>query len=51
MGDSNHKKDKQLLEIYMLLLEFDYKNKNVEVIEDYITFIEANTRYLNNEMI
>ena len=51
MGESNQKKDKQLLEIYMLLLEFDYKNKNIEVIEDYITFIEANTRYLNNEMI
>ena len=51
MGESNHKKDKQLLEIYMLLLEFDYKNKNIEIIEDYITFIEANTRYLNNEMI
>ena len=51
MGESNHKKDRQLLEIYMLLLEFDYKNKNVEVIEDYITFIEANTRYLDNDMI
>ena len=35
----------------MLLLEFDYKNKNAEVIEDYITFIEANTRYLDNDMI
>jgi len=51
MGESNHKKDRQLLEIYMLLLEFDYKNKNAEVIEDYITFIEANTRYLDNDMI
>ena len=51
MGEPNYKKDRQLLDIYMLLLEFDYKNKNVEVIEDYITFIEANTRYLDNDMI
>ena len=51
IGETNQKKDKQLLDIYMLLLEFDYKNKNIDVLEDYITFIEANTRYLNNEMI
>ena len=51
LGESNQKKDTQLLDIYMLLLEFDYKNKNLETIEDYITFIEANTRYLDNEMI
>ena len=51
MGESKFKKDKQLLDIYMLLLEFDYKNKNIETIEDYITFIEANTRYLSDEMI
>jgi hypothetical protein len=35
----------------MLLLEFDYKNKNIEAIEDYITFIEANTRYLDKDMV
>ena len=51
MGESSQKKDKQLLDIYMLLLELDYKNKNLETIEDYITFIEANTRYLSNDMI
>ena len=50
-GETNIKKDKQLLNIYMLLLEFDYKNKNMEAIEDYITFIEANTRYLDKDMI
>ena len=51
MGETQIKKDKQLLDIYMLLLEFDYKNKNLEAIEDYITFIEANTRYLDKDMI
>ena len=51
MGETNIKKDKQLLDIYMLLLEFDYKNKNIEAIEDYITFIEANTRYLDKDMV
>ena len=51
VGETQIKKDKQLLDIYMLLLEFDYKNKNLEVIEDYITFIEANTRYLDKDMI
>ena len=51
VGETQIKKDKQLLDIYMLLLEFDYKNKNLEAIEDYITFIEANTRYLDKDMI
>ena len=51
VGETQIKKDKQLLDIYMLLLEFDYKNKNLETIEDYITFIEANTRYLDKDMI
>ena len=51
MGETQIKKDKQLLDIYMLLLEFDYKNKNLEAIEDYITFIEANTRYLDKDMV
>ena len=51
VGETQIKKDKQLLDIYMLLLEFDYKNKNLEAIEDYITFIEANTRYLDKDMV
>ena len=51
IGESNQKKDLQLLEIYMLLLEFDYKNKNIDVIEDYITYIQANSRHLNGEKI
>ena len=51
VGETQIKKDKQLLDIYMLLLEYDYKNKNLEAIEDYITFIEANTRYLDKDMI
>ena len=51
VGETQIKKDKQLLDIYMLLLEFDYKNKNIEAIEDYVTFIEANTRYLDKDMI
>ena len=51
VGETQSKKDKQLLDIYMLLLEFDYKNKNMEAIEDYITFIEANTRYLDKDMV
>ena len=51
MGETQIKKDKQLLDIYMLLLEYDYKNKNLEAIEDYITFIEANTRDLDKDMV
>ena len=35
----------------MLLFEFDYKNKCADIIDDYITFIEANSRHLSSEMI
>ena len=51
LGDFTPKKDHQLLDIYMLLFEFDYKNKNADTIDDYITFIEANSRHLSSEMI
>ena len=51
IGENYHKKDTQLLDIYVLLLEFDYKNKIPEVIQDYITFIEANNRFLSKDMI
>ena len=51
LGDFTPKKDHQLLDIYMLLFEFDYKNKSAETIDDYITFIEANSRHLSSEMI
>ena len=50
IGDITPKKDHQLLDIYMLLFEFDYKNKNYDVIDDYVTFIEANSRHLSSEM-
>ena len=51
LGDFSQKKDHQLLDIYMLLFEFDYKNKCSDTIDDYVTFIEANSRHLSNEMI
>ena len=51
LGDFTPKKDHQLLDIYMLLFEFDYKNKSYETIDDYVTFIEANSRHLSSEMI
>ena len=51
IGDFTPKKDHQLLDIYMLLFEFDYKNKSYDTIDDYVTFIEANSRHLSNEMI
>ncbi len=51
IGDIAQKKDHQLLDIYLLLFEFDYKNKSSDTIDDYITFIEANSRHLSNEMI
>ena len=51
LGDFTQKKDHQLLDIYLLLFEFDYKNKSADTIDDYITFIEANSRHLGNEMI
>ena len=51
LGDFTPKKDHQLLDIYMLLFEFDYKNKSSDTIDDYITFIEANSRHLSAEMI
>ena len=35
----------------MLLFEFDYKNKSFDTIDDYVTFIEANSRHLSSEMI
>lgn len=50
LGDFSQKKDHQLLDIYMLLFEFDYKNKSSDTIDDYVTFIEANSRHLSNEM-
>ena len=51
LGDFTPKKDHQLLDIYMLLFEFDYKNKSSDIIDDYVTFIEANSRHLSSEMI
>jgi hypothetical protein len=51
IGEIIPKKDHQLLDIYLLLFEFDYKNKSYETIDDYITFIEANSRHLSSEMI
>ena len=51
MGEPYQKKDTQLLDIYLLLLEIDYKNKNPKVVEDYITFIEIHNQYLNKDMI
>lgn len=51
LGEFTAKKDHQLLDIYMLLFEFDYKNKSSEIIDDYVTFIEANSRHLSNEMV
>ena len=51
IGENIPKKDHQLLDIYMLLFEFDYNNKSYETIDDYVTFIEANSRYLSAEMI
>ena len=51
LGDFTAKKDHQLLDIYMLLFEFDYKNKSSDTIDDYVTFIEANSRHLSKEMV
>ena len=51
LGEFTPKKDHQLLDIYLLLFEFDYKNKSSDIIDDYITFIEANSRHLGSEMI
>ena len=51
IGENIPKKDHQLLDIYMLLFEFDYTNKSYDTIDDYVTFIEANSRHLSAEMI
>ena len=39
LGDFTVKKDHQLLDIFMLLFKFYYKNKSSDTIDDYVTFI------------
>ena len=51
IGEPYQKKDIQLMDIYMFLLEIDYKNKNPKAIDDYITFIEMHNNLLNKDMI
>ena len=53
LGEFTAKKDHQLLDIYMLLFEFDYKNKSSDTIDDYVTFIalkEGRMDYIESDL-